>query len=155
MSEDSEIVIGNNAIFRSHSRYNALGVNHPVMLSTLSSTAKIVIGNDVGMSGVSICAMRHIYIGDRVLIGVNVKIMDTDFHPISPVNRIYNRVDIKDCSGVNIYNNVFIGANTIILKGVSIGENSVIGAGSVVVKSIPENVIAAGNPCRVIRALSV
>ena len=54
---------------------------------------------------------------------------------------------------VNIGNNVFVGANSIILPGVSIGDNSIIGAGSVVSKSIPKNVVAAGNPCRVIHTL--
>jgi galactoside O-acetyltransferase len=53
-----------------------------------------------------------------------------------------------------IEKNVWIGAGTIVLPGVTIGENSVIGAGSVVTKSIPENVLALGTPCRVIRSLT-
>jgi acetyltransferase-like isoleucine patch superfamily enzyme len=53
-----------------------------------------------------------------------------------------------------INDNVWLGAGTTVLKGVEIGENSVIGAGSVVTKNIPANVIAAGNPCRVIRAIN-
>jgi maltose O-acetyltransferase len=56
-------------------------------------------------------------------------------------------------SKVTIGKNVFIGSNVMILKGVIIGDNSVIGGGSVVVKSIPENVVAAGNPCKVIYML--
>ena len=55
---------------------------------------------------------------------------------------------------INIKNNVWIGANAVILPGITIGENSVIGAGSIVTKDIPANVVAFGNPCRVVRAIS-
>lgn len=78
-------------------------------------------------------------------VGANVTIMDGDAHQDDP--RAGKNVPIV------IEDNVWIGANATILKGVTIGRNSLIGAGSVVVKSIPENVIAAGNPCRVIKSL--
>ena len=55
---------------------------------------------------------------------------------------------------MKVGNNVWIGGNVTVLPGVSIGDDSVIGAGSVVTKDIPENVIAAGNPCRVIRKIT-
>jgi galactoside O-acetyltransferase len=55
---------------------------------------------------------------------------------------------------VNICNNVWIGANSVVLPGVTINENTVIGAGSVVTKDIPSNVVAAGNPCRVLREIN-
>jgi O-antigen/teichoic acid export membrane protein/acetyltransferase-like isoleucine patch superfamily enzyme len=152
-SKGSSIKIGDKVIFRSHSKYNALGINHPVILSTLSPLAEIIIGDEVDMSGVSICAMKRVCIGSQTLLGANVKIMDTDFHPLSPHNRISTPVNIEDCAEVNIGNNVFIGVNSLILKGVTIGDNSVIGAGSVVTKDIPANVIAGGNPCRVLRNL--
>ncbi|POB65431.1 galactoside O-acetyltransferase, partial [Vibrio vulnificus] len=54
---------------------------------------------------------------------------------------------------VHIKDNVWIGANSVVLPGVTIGENSVIGAGSVVTKDIPANVVAVGNPCRVLRPI--
>ena len=54
---------------------------------------------------------------------------------------------------VHIGENVWIGANAVVLPGVTIGDNSVIGAGSVVTKDIPANVIAVGNPCRVLREI--
>ena len=54
---------------------------------------------------------------------------------------------------VHIGENVWVGAGTVIVSGVTIGKNSVIGAGSVVVKDIPENVVAVGNPCRVLREI--
>ena len=55
---------------------------------------------------------------------------------------------------IHIGNKVWIGANSVVLPGVTIGENSVIGAGSIVTRDIPANVIAAGNPCRVIREIT-
>lgn len=55
---------------------------------------------------------------------------------------------------VKIENNVWIGAGAILLPGVTIGDNTVIGAGSIVTKDIPENVIAVGNPCRVMREIT-
>ncbi|WP_019616889.1 sugar O-acetyltransferase [Psychromonas ossibalaenae] len=92
----------------------------------------------------------HIFIGDYVMIGPNVTIA-TAGHPIDPELRWkITQFNIP----VNIGNNVWIGANSVVLPGVSIGENSVIGAGSVVTKDIPENVVAVGNPCRVLRAIN-
>ncbi|KJY82381.1 galactoside O-acetyltransferase [Vibrio galatheae] len=92
----------------------------------------------------------HIYIGDYVMIGPNVTLA-TAGHPIEPSLRMkVAQFNIP----IHIANNVWIGANSVVLPGVSIGENSVIGAGSVVTKDIPANVIAAGNPCRVMREIS-
>ena len=89
----------------------------------------------------------HIYIGDHVMIGPNVTIA-TAGHPIDPdLRRDVAQFNIP----VHIGNNVWIGANSVVLPGVTIGENSVIGAGSVVTKDIPANVVAVGNPCRVLR----
>ena len=92
----------------------------------------------------------HIYIGDYVMIAPNVTIA-TAGHPIEPESR--RRVAQFNIP-VRISNNVWIGAASVILPGVTIGENSVIGAGSVVTKDIPPNVVAYGNPCRVIREIS-
>lgn len=91
----------------------------------------------------------HIYIGDKTMIGPNVTIA-TAGHPILPSLReeaLQFNVD------VHIGRNVWIGAGAIILPGVTIGENSVIGAGSVVTKDIPANVVAVGNPCKVLREI--
>ena len=90
-----------------------------------------------------------IYVGDRVMFGPNVTIATAN-HPIEPTLRStamqYNKP-------VRIGENVWIGAGSVIVPGVTIGKNSVIGAGSVVVKDIPENVVAVGNPCRVLREI--
>lgn len=154
MAKGSSIVVGDDSVLISTSQYTALGVNHPVILRTLRQGAEIVIGKSVGMSGVTICAEQSVRIGNQCMFGANVLIADTDFHAISPQGRRHNNkgVDI-DSASISIGNNVFIGAGSIILKGVQIGENSVIGAGSVVVKNVPANVVAVGNPARVIRKI--
>ena len=111
--------------------------------------ALLSIGNSCGISAASITSFKKVTIGDNVLIGANVYITDSDWHGI-PIEK---RTEEGDSKEVNIGNGVWLGANSIIIKGVYIGDNSVIGAGSVVTKNIPENVIAAGNPCRVIKKL--
>ena len=92
----------------------------------------------------------HIYVGDKVMFGPNVTIATAN-HPIDPELRSRALQYNKD---VHIGENVWIGAGVIIVPGVRIGKNSVIGAGSIVTKDIPENVVAVGNPCRVLREIS-
>lgn len=92
----------------------------------------------------------HIYIGDYVMIGPNVTIA-TASHPIDPKPRLQAA---QSNHSVTIGNNVWIGAHCVILPGVRIGNNTVIGAGSIVTKDIPENVVAVGNPCRVMRPIT-
>ncbi|THF53128.1 sugar O-acetyltransferase [Flavobacterium supellecticarium] len=91
----------------------------------------------------------EVRIGDNVLIAPNVSI-----YTVNHATNIEQRnAGIEYAKPVHIENNVWIGGNTVTLQGVTIGANSIIGAGSVVTKSIPANVIAAGNPCRVIKAI--
>lgn len=89
-------------------------------------------------------------IGNNVFIGPNCCIT-TAGHPIDVEDR---NCGLEYAYPITIGNNVWIGTNVSILPGVKIGDNSVIGAGSVVNKEIPENVIAVGNPCKVIRKIS-
>lgn len=114
--------------------------------------AEVIIGNNTVINNalVIIANIGKISIGDNVLIGSNVQIYDSDFHNIPHEKRHDSHLFSED---VNINNNVFIGSNVTILKGVTIGYNSVIASGSLVVKSIPNNVVAAGNPCRVIKEI--
>lgn len=91
----------------------------------------------------------HIYVGDRCMFGPNV-VVATAAHPILPELRLKG---YQFNMPVHIGNNCWIGAGAIILPGVTIGENTVIGAGSVVTKDIPANVVAVGNPCRVMREI--
>ena len=91
----------------------------------------------------------NIYIGDNVMLAPNVTIA-TAGHP---VNVELRSKLMQFNADVHIEKNVWVGAGAVILPGVTIGENSVIGAGSVVTKDIPANVVAVGNPCRVIRQI--
>ena len=92
-----------------------------------------------------------ILIGNNVIIAPNVQIITVN-HPICHKIGRHNQIYAK---GITIKDNVWIGAGAIILPGVTIGENSVIGAGSVVIENIPPNVVAAGNPCKVIRKINL
>ena len=91
----------------------------------------------------------HVYIGDGVMFGPNVTIV-TAGHPVNAELRERQLQYNKD---VRIGENAWIGANAVILPGVSIGRNAVIGAGSVVTRDVPDNVVAVGNPCRVLREI--
>lgn len=92
----------------------------------------------------------HIYVGDYTMLGPNV-VLATAGHPILPELREkayqYN-------FPIHIGKNCWLGAGVIVLPGVTIGDNSVIGAGSIVTKDIPSNVVAYGNPCKVVREIN-
>lgn len=90
-----------------------------------------------------------VHIGNDVLCAPYVQIY-TAHHPIDPTLRLTGR---ELASPIRIGNNVWIGGGVIICPGVTIGDNTTIGAGSVVTKDIPDNVVAVGNPCRVIRSV--
>ena len=92
----------------------------------------------------------HIYIGDYTMLGPNVVIASAG-HPILPELR---EKGYQFNIPVHIGRNCWLGAGVIVLPGVKIGDNSVIGAGSVVTKDIPANVIAVGNPCKILREIS-
>jgi acetyltransferase-like isoleucine patch superfamily enzyme len=94
------------------------------------------------------CARTEI--GDNVLIGPNVSIY-TAGHPLHYELR---NQDYEFALPIRIGNNVWIGGNVVINPGISIGDNSVIGSGSVVTKDIPANVVAAGNPCKILREIT-
>ncbi len=92
----------------------------------------------------------HIYVDDYTMLGPNV-VLSTAGHPILPELRpLAYQYNIP----VHIGKNCWLGAGVIVLPGVSIGDNTVIGAGSVVTKDIPANVVAVGNPCRVLREIN-
>ncbi|GAB6260910.1 sugar O-acetyltransferase [Photobacterium sp. R1] len=88
-------------------------------------------------------------IGENAFIGPNVMISAAT-HPIDPLERLKT----EDGAPVWIGDNVWLGGNVSVLPGIRIGHNCVIGAGSVVTKDIPDNCVAAGNPCRVIRTIT-
>jgi carbonic anhydrase/acetyltransferase-like protein (isoleucine patch superfamily) len=142
----SSILIGEKCTFRSSQRANFFGLNHGCLLSTHSRIAEIVIGKGSGFSGTSLSAYESVKIGSGVLCGANTVITDFDWHPIRAAGQMASRP-------VVIEDRVWLGANCLVLKGVRIGENTIVGANSVVLHSLPANVLAAGNPARVIRPL--
>ena len=89
----------------------------------------------------------HIYVGDYTMIGPNVTIA-TAGHPICPELR---ERGMQYNLPVRIGRNCWLGAGVVVLPGVTIGDNVVIGAGSIVTKDLPSNVVAVGNPCRILR----
>lgn len=92
----------------------------------------------------------HIYVGDHTMIGPNV-VLATAGHPILPELR---PLAYQYNMPIHIGKNCWLGAGVIVLPGITIGDNSVIGAGSVVTKDIPANVVAVGNPCKVLREIN-
>lgn len=149
---DSVIQIGDRCGFRSASWANMVGIDRSCTVATHYSGAKIIIGNQCGFSGTVIGAKESITLGNNVLCGGNTFITDFDWHCVDPDKR---RTGDPPSKPVAIEDNVWLGANVMVLKGVTIGKNSVIGANSVVVKSIPPNVVAGGNPAVVIKQLGV
>ena len=110
----------------------------------------LILGDNVFMNyGCSILDCNVVEIGNNVLMAPNVQIYAA-YHPTDHTLRLK---DLEYADRVKIGDNTWIGGGSIILNGVTIGKNTVIGAGSVVTKDIPDNVVAVGNPCRVIKRL--
>ena len=107
---------------------------------------KIEIGNNCGFSGTVIGSFISVKLGNNVRCGANTLITDSDWH--------FDDYRAGENKEVIIEDNVWLGVNVTVLKGVTIGRNSVIGANSVVTKNIPENTVAAGNPCKIIKKLN-
>ncbi len=141
----SVIKIGKNCVFRNTGDSNRIGVNHKCIISTLTSNAELTIGENCGFSGTTIGCFSKIIIGSDVRFGANTLINDGDWHLDDP--------RVGPPKPVVIGDNVWIGYGAIVMKGVTIGKNSIIGVNSVVTSDIPENCIAVGSPCKVIRQL--
>ena len=146
----SRIRIGRGMNLRSAAMSNPLGPNHPVIISARRPGASLIIGDDFGMTGGSLVCDESIAIGNRVWVGANAVIADTDFHPLDAALRRVRPLAAKTAP-ITIADDVFIGMNAIILKGVHIGEGAVIAAGSVVSRDVPPGTVAAGSPARIVR----
>lgn len=151
MSENGVVELGDRVVMCSSSTYTALGVSRRTIIRTLLPNAQVTIGDDTGLSGTVICSAKSVSIGKRCLIGSDVKIFDTDFHPISPEGRRYKPIGDALSTPVVIEDDVFIGAGTVVLKGSRIGRGSVVAAGSVVSGVIPPMVVCGGVPAKVLR----
>lgn len=146
------ISIGNNFTFSSGDGINPLCKNMKGSIKLVDG--KINIGDNVGISSGCLWSQHEITIGNHVNIGGNCLIIDNDAHPVDfHLRRLTNADETISTKPIVIEDDVWIGANSIVLKGVTIGARSIIGAGSVVTKRIPPDCIAAGNPCRVIKKL--
>lgn len=156
----ASLKIGKNVIIKSSFLSNLVGLYSRTIIVTRSSEAKIVIGDNVGISGATIYARKGIYIGENTCIGGNCKILDNDFHPIEVELR--NKL-LFDANGGNsnlipskeikIGKNCFLGCNSIILKGTVLGDGCVVGAGAVVAGKFEDNCVIVGNPAKVIKRM--
>jgi maltose O-acetyltransferase len=115
--------------------------------------SKISIGRETTINNGFVAIVDHtsIDIGQRVLIGTNVEIYDSDFHGLNVAERKLSKKEKS--KPVKIEDDVFIGSNVRICKGVTIGTGSVIANSSVVIRDVPENSIAGGNPAAIIKKL--
>ena len=154
----AELTIGNNVTVKSSFLSNLVGLYSRTIIVTRASGAYIRIGDNVGMSGVTIYARKGIEIGENTAIGGNTKILDNDFHPIEAETR--NKLladknggdsDLVPSKPIKIGKNCFIGCNAIILKGTELGDGCVVGAGAVVSGKFEAGSVIVGNPARCIR----
>lgn len=146
------IKIGDNFTLNSRPGSNLVGVTNFASFQSLGK-GTIHIGNNCGFTSTVLSARTSIKIGDNVKIGGNTRIYDHDYHSLNYQERRNSKDDSNGCktASVEIGDDVFIGANSTILKGVKIGARSIIGTGSVVsIKEIPEDSIVAGNPAKLI-----
>ncbi len=147
----AKMEIGENVTIKSSFLSNLIGLYSRTIIITRTKEAKIVIGNNVGISGATIYARKGIEIGDNTLIGGNAKILDNDFHPIEIEAR---NKDIKEkilTKPIKIGKNCFIGCNSIILKGTELGDGCIVGAGAVVSGKFEANSVIVGNPGKVLK----
>ena len=167
----SKIIIKNNGTLR-------IGMDYKYPLGTsiyLNSNAKIIVNGysrimkgcyievlsgavlELGLNSFlneqsRVRLYKRLYIGNNSIISFKVHIMDSDAHKIAEFGEDVNQISEDDVTQeIVIGDHVWIGANSVILKGVKIGKGAVVGAGSVVTKNIPGNVLAVGNPCKVIK----
>ena len=122
------------------------GLRFPVSLGVGTSGVLRIGDHCLCNQGTNIFAAELVDIGTNVKLGDLVTILDTNFHEIEPGAPVV-------CAPVVIGDNVWIGVNSIVLPGVTIGPNTVVGAGSLVAKSLPDGVLATGNPATIRRTL--
>lgn len=149
-----KLIIGNDFRCISGGMLNPMGRNVKSFIK-VDKNARLIIGNNVGISSCVLRCANSIVLEDNIRIGAMTIITDTDAHSLNPEFRKNWNTDALNAKTKPIYikENAFIGTSCIICKGVTIGKNSVIGAGSVVTRSIPDNEIWAGNPARFIKSL--
>ena len=148
----SSISLGSHVTLDSSLRANPLGGSSPCVLRTMTPTARLTLGDRVGLSSSTIVAGNSIEIGEDTILGAGSMVLDNDFHAIGSGFSWLTEYS-KNSKPVKIGRGCFIGARSIILKGVTLGDRVVIGAGSVVTKDVPAYTIAAGNPARIVGSI--
>jgi len=151
--EGSKILFGRAVRLDSSRRNNPLGGEKPCILRTMTSTARLILGDRVGLSSSTIVSGSSIEIGEDTILGAGSMVLDNDFHAPG-IGFSWLTEYSKNSNPVKIGRGCFIGARSIILKGVTLGDRVVIGAGSVVTKDVPAYSVAAGNPARVVRTIA-
>ena len=149
----SSISLGSHVTLDSSVRANPLGGSSPCVLRTMTSTARLTLGDRVGLSSSVIVAGNSIEIGEDTILGAGAMVLDNDFHIRGPGFSWLTEYD-KNSNPVKIGRGCFIGARSIILKGVTLGDRVVIGAGSVVTKDVPAYSMAVGNPARIVGTIA-
>jgi acetyltransferase-like isoleucine patch superfamily enzyme len=145
----SVIKWGHGVFLDSSRRNNPLGGEKPCIVRTLTQTARIELGNEVGVSNSTIVAGNAVTIGEGTILGAGCMILDNDFHSYGPAFSWITEYQ-KTSKPIKIGRGCFLGARAIVLKGVTLGDRVIIGAGSVVTHDIPSHSIAAGNPAKVV-----
>lgn len=143
------LILARDVRIHAGSLVNPVGGHRPTVIA-VHKNAVLEIGEDSGLSSVTIVAHRRIAIGRRVLIGGDTAIYDSDFHPLRAADRMVGPDHGVKSAPVVIADGAFVGTGVTILKGVEIGVGAVIGAAAVVTKSVPAGEIWAGNPARAI-----
>jgi acetyltransferase-like isoleucine patch superfamily enzyme len=120
----------------------------PIYINLAQPDAKLIIENNAFINyGTEISLVSEVVIGAYSLISIDCLIYDTDWH------RIDGRNEDAPVAPTRIGRGVWLGARVVVLKGVTIGDNTVVAANSVVTKDLPNNVLAGGNPARVIQPI--
>lgn len=136
--KNNQLIIGDNVRLRN------------VIIEIIGNNCSIIIGSDSMIGKDSYISAKEenitLKIGERCGLSRNVKIMTSDGHPI-----FQDGVRINNAKNITIENDVWIADSVTILKGVIIGSGSVVGINSMVLRDIPQNVVAAGSPCRAIK----
>ncbi|WP_282597692.1 acyltransferase [Bacillus sp. REN3] len=147
----SFLELGENVTLNSSNRGYHLNLYSPTKLLADKEGAKIIIGDNTRIHGTCIHAYNQIKIGSNCLIAANCNIFDGNGHDISFEN-VSNRIHtIGTSNPINIEDNVWIGAGSLILPGVNIGNGSIVAAGSVVTKNVAPYSIVGGNPAKLIK----
>ncbi len=151
----SYLSLGDRVTLNSRNQGYHINMHSPIKLFADRPGAQIRIGNNTRIHGTCIHAYELIEIGNNCLIAANCQIFDGNGHDISFPD-VENRINTIGVSRpIKIEDNVWIGADSIILPGVTIGNGSVVAANSVVVEDVPSMVVVGGNPAKIIKDGSI